>query len=299
MTANDRKLGERIRELRIRLGITQKELAGDRITRNMLSLIESGSASPSVATLLYIADRLGTSAGYFFSSSEADEGRYFKISVIDDLKARFREKKYRDCLVICESVPPSARDDEISYLAAISCFHTALESAESTLLSDANAFLKQARSYAEKSIYTDSCFYAALDFYGELFRSVCSDVIPDSLCDYRGCGPFVSVSMIRYFRLLKHSGSPADRVGGELFPDDPRYEKHIRAVLLLSDGKNQEAGKILRELSLDPTLPYYMKYRVLSGLEESANITGDFRTAYSASRRKLELIEKCRCTELP
>ena len=39
MTGYDKKLGERIRELRMRLGITQRELAGDRITRNMLSLI--------------------------------------------------------------------------------------------------------------------------------------------------------------------------------------------------------------------------------------------------------------------
>ena len=75
--------------------------------------------------------------------------------------------------------------------------------------------------------------------------------------------------------------------------------RHIRAVRFLADGRTLEAGKILRELSLDPTLPYYMKYRVLSGLEESANSIGDFRTAYSASRRKLELIDKYRSAELP
>lgn len=299
MTAHDRKLGERIRELRIRLGITQKELAGDRITRNMLSLIESGSASPSVSTLLYIADRLGTSAGYFFSATEADEGRYFKISVIDDLKARFREKKYRECLEICESVPASARDDEISYLAALSCFHTALESAEAAVMTDAQSFLTRAQVYAKNSIYADSSFYSAIEFYSELFRSLCSDVIPEQLCDFRVCGPFVPASMIRYFCLLRQSDIPAERISSDHFPDDPRYDRHIRAVRFLADGRTQEAGKILRELSLDPTLPYYMKYRVLSSLEESANSIGDFRTAYSASRRKLELIDKYRSAKHP
>ena len=45
---NERDLGARVRELRLKRGMTQKELAGGHITRNMLSLIESGSASPSV-----------------------------------------------------------------------------------------------------------------------------------------------------------------------------------------------------------------------------------------------------------
>ncbi len=295
MTVHDKKLGERIRELRTRLGITQKELAGDRITRNMLSLIESGNASPSVSTLLYIADRLGTSAGYFFTSTEADEGRYFKLSIIDELKARFREKNYRECQRICESVPSSARDDELSYLAAVSYLHTAMESAEIFAMTEAVSDLNHARRYAAGSIYADRNFLSALEFYGELFRSVCSDTIPEPLCDFRMCGSFVPLSLIRYFLALKNVRSGDGLPEG--FPEEPYFEKHIRALLLLHAEKTQEAGKLLRELSLDPELPYYMKYRVLCGLEESANVTGDFRLAYSASRRKLELIDKCRIME--
>ncbi|MBQ9996709.1 MAG: helix-turn-helix domain-containing protein [Clostridia bacterium] len=292
MTTHDKKLGERIRELRLRLGITQKELAGDRITRNMLSLIESGNASPSVSTLLYIAERLGTSAGYFFTSTEADEGRYFKLSIIDDLKATFHEKKYRECIAICESVPRSARDDELSYLAAMSCLYTALESAESFDMVRAASDLAQAQSYAATSIYADENFTAALDFYGELFRTVCSDNVSERLCDYRMCGSFVPVTMIRYFAVL--SAVRAGKTYGEPFPEHSYYARHIRAVTLLAEEKTQEASKLLRELSLDPGLPYYMKYRVLCGLEDSANVIGDFRLAYSSSRRKLELIDKCR-----
>ena len=85
MPGNDNRLGEKIRHLRIQLGITQKDLAGDKITRNMLSLIESGAASPSVSTLLYIAERLGTPAGYFFTSSEEDEGRFLKMNVLGQM----------------------------------------------------------------------------------------------------------------------------------------------------------------------------------------------------------------------
>lgn len=292
MTTNDKRLGERIRELRTRLGITQKELAGDKITRNMLSLIESGNASPSVSTLLYIAERLGTSAGYFFTSTEEDEGRYFKISVIDELKARFCEKNYRECEVLLTTVPASAWDDELSFLAANSYLHTAIESAEKFDIARAVSDLSQARFHAGGSIYTDESFVHALDFYDELFRTICRDTISECLCDYRMCGAFVPFPTVQYFRAI--SSAQKGEVVTEEFPENSFCARHVRAVSLLFENRTAEAGKLLRELSLDPALPYYMKYRVLCGLEDAANGSGDFRLAYSASRRKLELINSCK-----
>ena len=47
------ELGRRIREARLAKKMTQTEAAGDFITRNMLSQIESGSANPSLKTLEY------------------------------------------------------------------------------------------------------------------------------------------------------------------------------------------------------------------------------------------------------
>ena len=52
------ELGRRIKEARISKKMTQSELVGDFITRNMLSRIESGNASPSVKTLEYLASKL-------------------------------------------------------------------------------------------------------------------------------------------------------------------------------------------------------------------------------------------------
>ena len=58
-------LGERLRQARLEAGLSQRQLCGERITRNMLSQLESGAASPSVATLSYLAARLGKPVGYF------------------------------------------------------------------------------------------------------------------------------------------------------------------------------------------------------------------------------------------
>ena len=103
----DRLLGQKIRELRVKEGITQKELAGDKITRNMLSLIENGSASPSVRTLLYIADKLETPAGYFFSSNAEDESRFLKLRIAE---RRCRRRDIADsCGVLHENRYPRGR----------------------------------------------------------------------------------------------------------------------------------------------------------------------------------------------
>ena len=51
-------LGQRIKEARLAKKMTQTEVVGSFITRNMLSQIESGSAVPSMKTLTYLAQVL-------------------------------------------------------------------------------------------------------------------------------------------------------------------------------------------------------------------------------------------------
>ena len=59
------ELGERIKQARLEAGLSQRQLCGDRMTRNMLSLIENGAARPSMDTLAYLAQQLGKSVSYF------------------------------------------------------------------------------------------------------------------------------------------------------------------------------------------------------------------------------------------
>lgn len=63
-------LGETIRALRLERGLSQRQLCGDRITRNMLSLIESGKARPAMDTLQYLASRLGVSIGTLLGEAQ-------------------------------------------------------------------------------------------------------------------------------------------------------------------------------------------------------------------------------------
>ena len=78
-------MGQRIREARIGAGLSQRELAGTEITRNMLSGLEHDSATPSLATLRYLSQRLGKPVSYFLGEDESEA------------VAAFRDGNYRRC----------------------------------------------------------------------------------------------------------------------------------------------------------------------------------------------------------
>lgn len=63
------ELGEKLRQARIDSGLSQRQLCGEEITRNMLSLIENGTAKPSMKTLQYLAGRLGKTVSYFLEET--------------------------------------------------------------------------------------------------------------------------------------------------------------------------------------------------------------------------------------
>ena len=59
------ELGQRLKAVRLELGLSQRQLCGDVITRNMLSQIENGAARPSMDTLRYLAGELGKPLSFF------------------------------------------------------------------------------------------------------------------------------------------------------------------------------------------------------------------------------------------
>ncbi|KGN01787.1 XRE family transcriptional regulator [Clostridium novyi A str. 4570] len=63
-------LGEKIKRRRKELGMTLKDLAGDRITPGQISLVESGKSNPSMDLLEYLADSLSISIEYLMESEE-------------------------------------------------------------------------------------------------------------------------------------------------------------------------------------------------------------------------------------
>ena len=94
-------LGEKIKAARLERHMTQKDVVGDYITRNMLSKIENGSATPSVKTLEYLAGVLGLPAGYFMNDSNGDE---LTPGSVASARNHFRDGEYEGCVQVLEGL---------------------------------------------------------------------------------------------------------------------------------------------------------------------------------------------------
>ena len=108
-------IGEKIKKLRTDKLMSQSELAGSEITRNMLSQIEHGSALPSLSTVRYIAARLNVSPGFLLAEDE-DEMLYLKQAEINNIKKAFTARNYYLCRDMCQNC--SWSDDELMLISA-------------------------------------------------------------------------------------------------------------------------------------------------------------------------------------
>ena len=67
------EIGSKIKRLRVRLGLTQEELAArTELTKGFISQLERDITSPSITTLMDILETLGTNVSEFFSDREDD-----------------------------------------------------------------------------------------------------------------------------------------------------------------------------------------------------------------------------------
>ena len=81
------ELGEKIRLARLEAGLSQRQLCGEEITRNMLSQIEHGTAKPSMKTLTFLAARLEKPVGYFLDEEALVPANHQILEVLSLLKA--------------------------------------------------------------------------------------------------------------------------------------------------------------------------------------------------------------------
>ena len=112
------ELGQKIKQARLAAGLSQRQLCGDVITRNMLSQIENGSARPSMDTLKYLAHRLEKSVSFFL---EEDTVQSPNPKVMEAARTAYTAKHYAQALQILDGYqgPDPLFDEEQMYLSAL------------------------------------------------------------------------------------------------------------------------------------------------------------------------------------
>lgn len=145
-------LGERIRQARQEKGLSQRQLCGKEITRNMLSLIENGSARPSMETLQYLARQLEKPVSWFLDEQVPVSPN---LGVMADARAAFAQKEYADAAKALEGFqgPDDTFEGEYRLLYALSLMGWAeqvLEKGKSLFAAD---LLEKAKEVGEGSAY--------------------------------------------------------------------------------------------------------------------------------------------------
>lgn len=96
-------IGRRILEARQELGLSQRELAGENITRNMLSALEHDKAKPSLDTLCYLSQALHKPVGYFLEEEAPPPTDGYEL--LCQARRRCDAGDNRGCLELLRKIP--------------------------------------------------------------------------------------------------------------------------------------------------------------------------------------------------
>lgn len=124
-------IGDKVKQMRKAKGLTQTDLAGEHMTKSMLSQIENGRALPSMNTLQFLAGRLGTDAGYFLEGEhEAELG-----PLVRKIEQQYKAKQYKEIVaeiqpLMKDTLPMAVDAARLMEFYVGSCYHTGTEGGE-------------------------------------------------------------------------------------------------------------------------------------------------------------------------
>ena len=274
--------------------MTQSELVGKHITRNMLSRIESDEANPSLGTLLYLASRLNVSAGYLLADEKEDK-IYIKSFAIENIKLAYNSGDYRICRQFCLDF--EGTDDEIGFLLVQSSFALAVEEFHKGKLKRAVTYFDEAISYSKATGYYTGNIVAAACMYLRYMRkfspNLSSGVIDENSVEYF-CA--MDDTFCRYIYAIECLENLQTDFAVSYVKNGDAEEQtvlHIGAKIDMVHANYRLALiKLQQILNNNRELSHPVLYEVFCDLEECAKITNDFRSAYEYSKSKMDLLQK-------
>lgn len=286
-------LGQKIRTLRKERSMTQSALCGDYMTRNMLSQIENDIASPSLATVCYIAEQLQIPVGYLLDQ-EVTPLVYRKAGVMETILAAYTEGRWQDCIDHCKQL--SDFDDELALLLAdcylqegIVAFHEGYLETAKNLLDTSLRFTTRTR-YPKASIETQANTLLAI-----IAEAGKNQPIDPTLC--ASIGRDHQLEEYLYNLLLSLIERGKHELASQLFDSirltNPLYRKHINARLADAAYNHQRAATLLREIleEANHTADALFILRLYNELEICCKAMSDYEGAYRAAVAKAEITE--------
>ena len=171
------ELGEKLKQARLEAGLSQRQLCGDTITRNMLSQIENGSAKPSLATLQVLSARLGKPVSYFWEDAPSENLSLLKQAADADPETALS--------LLQGYLSPDPLLDGQYYLLTAQCQMALAEQAlDSDRLGYARSLLLQAEENGRKTREFDRLYRRRLTLLqyraGVADAAVLAEILPDN-----------------------------------------------------------------------------------------------------------------------
>ena len=292
-------IGKKIKTIRTEKLMTQSELAGDAITRNMLSQIENGLAQPSLNTIIYLASRLGVPAGYLLSEGE-DEFVYYKTRVMRNIKKAYADKNFELCREMCYSSFDEF-DDELELILTDCCEGAAEEKIKEGKLRVACELLDESIRHSQKTVYSTvtqrNRAFLMFHLLQEISPSLDSDEIdtaisPDLLHPSLFGDVFCKYITVIYGEQDTVTDELLFNNTEELSDYDKLFIAHIRSRQYMNSGDYKKALSILNSIMDGKTVPQRLLLYICCGdIEKCCKELGDYKGAYEFSINKMEILE--------
>jgi tetratricopeptide (TPR) repeat protein len=187
-------LGERVRQLRASLNMTQTELAGARVTKEYISQIERGKARPTEEMIGWLAERLGIDEHYLAHGTTLRDYAYTE-AIVSRAEAAVEGQRYGEAVEALAAATISPEAPELQFRALLAESWAQMEIGN---VRTAIARLETVRALAE-------------DGFGELELAEVSFRL--GVCRYKLSSISTSLALLNEaLRLAEESPMPSDRL---------------------------------------------------------------------------------------
>ena len=272
------KIGKRIKTLRLSLGLTQQQLTDGYMTRNMLSLIESGAALPSLESAEYLADRLNVSLAFLLS--DEDETFPKKATSVELVREHFAKGDHVSCLNALEKI--ADHDFETAYIFAYSAFYRGKELTENGSFKEAEPLLRASLQKCEETPYDTSYIKVTAPLYLSIVSNFQAPLLElDTELYENNHGTAYDYELYKYM------------ISDFNFEySNPIFRLHTEAKSLMKKYRFSDAIVLLKEIEEMKTTSYnaFVLFGAYTDLENCYKALGDFENAYKYSSKRLNLV---------
>lgn len=291
-------IGQKIKKMRTAKLMTQAELAGSEITRNMLSQIENGVAQPSLDTVRYLASRLNVSPSFLLAEG-AEEQVYLKYVDIVNIKKAYMNEDFRICRDLCLKAD-SQGDDEIGMILSECNLEIAVEEFNTGNLRMACACFDECIESCTATIYRTETVLAKIALYFRYMRLI-SATLGSNVIDEEEINlyPALTDDVSRYMWLMDQTESALQRelplpdIDAMGMDQTKAYYLHLEARSWIRQRNYAAAFQNLHGILVDQQfIPEPMLYFVFCDLELCCRELDDYKRAYEYNNDKLALLQK-------